>query len=572
MKNWIKNNLLRAEIIDEEIIEIDGKLFLLFPLAAKRLFTKDMIFVLKRAQKATISDDNIFAIAFEFGEKFYYSAIPDTFESDGVVPIKFNDLKYFGRAEQVIDYEFVNLGIHTEYELLNGSHNAADWVKKAKFLGQNSLALCDQNTLGGTLSFQLACKKGGVKSILGESITIKYENIDDEMFGAKLFVTNKVGWGNLLRINKAINVDNDEKFIDESVLLKYAQGLVFVFTPDSIINSEHNRSFSTKLAAKYAKSFHSVYYQIDSVEYLSDSIDMKNLESFKFYYKELRKHIEPVLINDSYYLDKEHERVKMDLNVIKGIAMPQSKEQYFKTLDDSILKFLPLFDDQKTFFKFFKKMVKNTVKIAESCDFEIVVGIQNLPNYEAVSMSECGEDAVLYEKRTKQFWKKEGLEINDNEGLFQNAIMAGWEEKIQKKFPKEARAEYKKRLVEEISVIKPAGFCDYFLILWDAVKWSRNEGIIVGNARGSVAGSLVAYLLDITRVDPIEYGLLFERFLNKTRAMPTTYYDLELENGEVFRVRSTQMIPLKNGGEILITKLIGKDIDIDYEKLLLCRV
>ena len=344
----------------------------------------------------------------------------------------------------------------------------------------------------------------------------------------------------MLKINKIINVDNfQDPYISEKKLLKYGEGLIFVFTPNSILSRDLKTRLNRVKIALYAKCFDAVYLQIDSVEYLSDEVDVKGLDFIKHYLYELIDDIQPVLINDAYYIDKEEHEVKGYLNKVDGVALPESDDQYFKDLDDVRSKLTPLFEDNPEVFEvLLDTMIQNTNEIAEACNFTIDIGEHKLPKFELVTLNECDGDEKLRAQKLRKLKDELGVESFDSSDILMKIVLDRFN-KICIDFDEDKFDEYQSRLEEELGVILPAGFADYFLILWDMIKWAKSQGIVVGNARGSVAGSLIAYLLDITTVDPIKYDLLFERFLNKTRL-----------SGE--RAKSADALP---------------DIDVDFQGL-----
>lgn len=512
LKKWIEENRLIVTEKSTNVYEIEGAgLFYLIEAKDGKLIDKEFVFKLSKEDKKAIENGDVTNALFQFGGKYYYTPInKEKYIETKKLGVSLNDFKYLGKARQDLDLDFCHLGVHTEYELMNGTHLAKDWVKKAKFLGQKSLGICDENTLGGTLPFQTACKEKEIKPILGETVTIQYDN--EEKFKVKLYVVNTKGWRNLLRINKAINVDNDG-FIDKNEFLKYGEGLILVFFRESVIVSV-DKIQGRKIIKSYKTHFDDVYYQIDSVRYLDASYDKRQLNALSRYFNEYSDLLEPVLINDSYYVDKEEFLTKRIINEIDRQARPVSNDQHYKTLDESVEILNDLFNPEKTFLNgltyedILPLMLLNTQNIADKCNFTIDTGHHKLPRFESGK---------------------------DNLELFFELLENGLQKKVVEK-NKNLDA-YIKRLDIETDVIVNAGFVDYFLILWDIVKWAKESGIYVGNARGSVGGSLIAFLLDVITVDPIEHDLLFERFINKTRV-----------SGE--RAKAADALP---------------DIDVDFE-------
>lgn len=504
LEQWLQENMLVINPIALDLCQI-ADLTLFCVLEGASLFDKDFNVVINKEQWQYAKQNVCNAVLYEFGEQWYYTRV-DFQQPFALFQPDFTDFKYLGECT-ADSASYINLGVHGEYELLNGTGAYADWCQKAKFLGMASLGLCEKNTLAGTLSFQMACQKKGIKPILGETITIKFEDV---LFTGKCYIVNERGWRNLLRINKAILVDNDG-FIDlEDLTTKFCVGLIFVFGVDTIPTLGVERFTEAKFGAKFGK-FEKVFYQFDTVEYLSDNADMKNLIGLREYLNWLE--IPPILIADCYYLDKSQSSIKLLLNKIAEVVHPQSNDQYFKTLDDLLQNMVLLFPEEEMMTYLLSEMLENVAIVENMCNFTINTGQHKLPKYEAVTLSECGGDKVLMKQRRIKFWEERGLPYEDYEALFNQELLVGWTKKLAT-----IQADtYWERLKTEKDVIIPAGFIHYFLILWDMIRWAKENGIYVGVARGSVAGSLVAYLLDITDIDPVQYDLLFERFLNKTR-------------------------------------------------------
>jgi DNA polymerase-3 subunit alpha len=450
-------------------------------------------------------------IAFEFGGEFFYSPA-------SARPAQLNPLRHLGKAPLELGHlPFAHLGVHGKYELLNGSMDYAEWCKKAKFFGQTVLGLCERNTLAGTLPFQLACDKAKIRPVLGETVTVLA--VGQQPYEIKLFCRDADGWQNLLRINKAINVDNDGQGCPEAELLTRAAGLVCVLSCDV--------ELSKPLIARYQAAFgpSKLFFQFDTVEYSGDARDRVQLEKLRVYLHEFAPLLPPVLLNDSYYLDKQDASIKPLLNkVAKGVSHNNSEDQHYKSLDESFIRLESLFAEGKRFTvaaadnvmsldfeTLFFCMAAHAEGIASQCTFKIQLGKLHLPSYERTGLAESYGAA-------------------SNNELFFQLIEAGYERKVTAKGLDDDL--YWERLEKEIHVINLGGFIDYFLILWDIVEWCKTQNIMVGVGRGSSGGSLVAYLLGIVELDPVHYKLLFERFLNEKRVksgLPDIDTDFEAE-------------------------------------------
>lgn len=525
IEDWCSINLLKHQIQKiggaEELlvveVEGDARRFLIIE-AREFLFDQEMHFeLLLHERKAFIEDSTITSFLFEFGKRLYWSNLDrDYYQANRKVRIQFNEFKFIGKCQKAIEYDWAHLGVHSEYELNNGNHSAEKWVEKAKFLGLKSLGICDYNSLGGCIAFQLACEKAQIKPIIGMSTTIRRKS--GHRFQAKLFIKNKEGWRNLLRISKFIHIDTESDLVDEEFLLNNSGGLLFVFGCQSLPAPEDEYIELRKTIDLYKNHFEYCFWQLDTVEFLSEKFDLKILNNIKFFRNECDE-LAPLLLNDSYYIDSEMWLLKKYVNKADGVAYPESEEQHFKTLDESFLKIIELFGVKRESeaMEFMIRAIDNTITLSDSCNFKIDIGSHKLPKYEVISLSECGGDKLEQKRKEKQFWIDRKLEKDDFEGLFNQLLIEGWEKKLSHLNEQQFQVYYD-RLKIETDVIVPAGFIDYFLILWDLIRWCKEErGIVVGTGRGSVVGSLIAYLLDITTVDPLPYDLLFERFINETR-------------------------------------------------------
>lgn len=481
LTKYLEDNFIEFEKITDNIVKINDKTYqIVYPNSEGKLFDDSF--------DMTCDDTEEDNYIFEFGGKWYSS--PKGSETDP----QLNLVKYLGKANiqpPLIPW----LGIHGKYEILNGSRSYDDWCKKAKFLGCTSLGICELNTLAGVLQFQEECKNFKIHSIIGATYVIAKENID-ERYKVKVYVKNEEGWDNLLRIHKAINIDN-EGFIPETQFLKYLGGLIIILDP----------KYSSFLQIQIYRS-HEVFYQLDTVQFENEEADKEYLSNLKLF---IQSSFKPVLIQDSYYLDKEDSHIKTKLNQISGTRELKSKNQYFKAFDEIYDELDSLFSrESETFEKLIEMSVKNLLQIEKSCQFQIDTSKRHLPEYK------------MTEEESKRF--------ATNRNMLDFLIEKG----LQKKIAKKDFDQYRERIKSEIEVIEHGNVVDYFLILWDIIRWCQEQGILVGVGRGSSGGSLVAYLLDITQLDPLKFDLLFERFLNKGRIGKHTYQKiLSINDGDI---------------------------------------
>ena len=413
-------------------------------------------------------------LLFEFGRDWFYS--------DTIARPKLTPFKYLGKAKQEFDeINFYNLGIHGGYDLCNGSRIYKDWVKKGKFLGTKVLGLAEENTLSGVIPFQSACKSGEITSIIGESIKVMFP--DGNLIFIKSYVKNREGWVNLLKIHKTLKVDN-QNFIDFEDLLKHdLSNLIFV------INSEVKIQYFLDTKDIIPE----LYYSIETTEWDNQEKDEEFLKNLGDYLQNFREVIKPVIICDSFYLERREASARKILGQINNVGYRNnSNDQHFKSIDEVFQDFIKISNDLGSMFEFISSTIEFTYSLFKDIDFKVLTGEFYLPKY----VDENGSSS-------------------QNELLLLDYIEKGLEEKVVAKgldFDK-----YLSRVEYELEIIKKGGFVDYFLILADLYNYCREQGIWYGVGRGSAAGCLISYLCNIVSIDPLEYNLLFERFLNPGR-------------------------------------------------------
>ena len=477
LEQYLLSNKIKYSRIDADFIQIEGlKYFFVRPDIEGMLFSIDFMLM---------ADETCDRYIYFFGGNWYWDE-----KKDSEKP-KLNELKYIGKSTSDIETDSF-LGIRGAYEILNGSRLYEDWCKKAKFLGCKSLGICEKNTLAGILKFQIECSKNEIQSIIGATYTV-FRDKDDFRYDIKVYAKDELGWENLLMINKEVNVVN-HKFIIEDRLLELLEGLFTVVDP---------KSLDFDKIGKLKK--HIDFYQLDTVEYVNDSRDKYYLENLRNY---VRSDLKPISITDAFYLDSEHSHIKKILNAISSVREYESKNQYFKDKEDYYNELEKLFNkEDDSLFDLFEQSLSNEKYIVDNCNFKVEIGKFHLPDY------------ILTDEQKTQF--------KDKEDLFWHLIGKGMDAKVDE----DKREEYLDRVELEYSVIiKGEKLIDYFLILWDIIDWCDKKDILVGIGRGSAGGCLVAYLLDITNIDPLEYNLLFERFLNENRvnkSLPDVDSDFE---------------------------------------------
>ena len=503
LTEYLQTNFIKFEIVSDNIVRIGSQTYqLIYPDNNGKLF--DELFEL------TCDDTEEDNYIFNFGDNWY--STPKGTETEP----QLNPVKYIGEAD--IQPPFIPwLGIHGKYEILNGSRDYKDWCKKAKFLKVDTLGIYELNTLAGTLQFQEECKSNDIKSIIGATYIVSNQK-KDLRYRIKLYAKNDAGWQTLLRVNKSVNVDNDG-FVNEDYFWSTLQQVIVVIDPKYIDFEYFNQLITPSL---------DTYYQLDTVKYENSDSDRSYLQNLG---KFIRSDIKPILIQDSYYLDQEDYRIKSKLNQISGVREFKSKNQYFKTFDQIFDELDEIFSkESETFDDLIEEATKNLLKVSQECDFKIETGQRHLPKYKMNNSQ-------------KKIFKS-------NRDLFDHLIEEGFKRKV----PKGKEKEYRDRLEKEIEVIEYGDVVDYFLILWDIIQWCRIHNILTGIGRGSAGGTLVAYLLDIIHLDPIQFDLIFERFLNKGRVGRVVDQkciiindgDIELDfDKEVLIVRNSKQLQIK---------------------------
>ncbi len=400
--------------------------------------------------------------------------------------------------------KFTHLHVHSHYSLLDGLAKPEELLDYAKELGMDSLALTDHGVMYGAVEFFQKAKERGIKPIIGCEVYQAYEGrqqkrpkIDDTRYHLLLLAKNKKGYENLVKLVTKAHLEGFyyKPRIDEEILEQYSEGLIACTAcvqgkiPRLILAKKEEEA--KKAALKYKKIFGEDFY-LEIQHHPQNEDQVKVNKSIIPMAKELD--IPLVATNDVHYLKTEDGQAQDILMMINTGAEQDDPERLTMKTEDLSLK-SP--EEMKKVFKDVPEAIENTQKIAEKCNFEFELGKTKLPKFD------------LPDKKTTEEHLKE-------------LCYGGLEEKFGKNYKKEIED----RLEYELSVIKQTGFASYFLIVQDFVNWAKENRIIVGPGRGSVGGSLVAYLLNITNINPLKYDLLFERFLNPERvSMP----DIDLD-------------------------------------------
>ena len=418
--------------------------------------------------------------------------------------------------------EFVHLHIHSEFSLLDGANRIKDLPVRAKELGMKAMAITDHGVMYGAIDFYKACKKEGRKPIIGCEVYVaprsrlnKEPNIDNRYNHLILLAKNQQGYQNL---SKLVSIGFTEGYyykprIDLEVLEKYHEGLICLSAclagavNQALLNGQNEKA--EEIALWHKKVFGEDYY----IEIQNNGIKEQVLANQKLVQLARKLDIPLVATNDAHYLKREdaynHEIL---LCIQTGKRMSDPDRMKFDT--DELYVKSP--EEMSEYFSAFQDAIENTVKIADKCNVEFEFGHTILPNYDVPP-----EFPTHYD-----FLKK----LCDD-GL-------------RKRYGENPSEEILKRAEYEIGIIKKMGYVDYYLIVWDFIHFAKSNGIPVGPGRGSGAGSILAYAIEITDIDPMKYGLLFERFLNPERiSMP----DFDVDFSDVDRQKVIDYVSEKYG-------------------------
>ena len=391
--------------------------------------------------------------------------------------------------------EFTHLHVHTEYSLLDGSSKIKELVAKVKELGMDSIAITDHGVMYGVIDFYRAAKNVGIKPIIGCEVYVAPNSRFDRETGSSderynhlvLLAENNIGYANLIKI---VSKGFTEGFyykprVDYEVLEEYHEGII---------------ALSACLAGAVASHLRRGFYE----EAKREALRLKEIFGEDNFFLELQDHgiadqrtvnqgllrmnqetgIKLVATNDIHYVNAEDEKAHDILLCIQTqkVVTDENRMRY-----DGGQYYLKSPEEMERLFPYAKEALTNTYKIAERCNVEIVFGEYKLPRYDVP------EGYTAWEFLQKLCYDGLKRRYPDN-----------WKE-------------LEERLQYEMDTIHDMGFVDYFLIVSDFIHYAKKNGIPVGPGRGSAAGSIVSYSLEITNIDPIKYSLLFERFLNPER-------------------------------------------------------
>ncbi|MCF6462433.1 DNA polymerase III subunit alpha [Clostridium sp. Cult1] len=404
---------------------------------------------------------------------------------------------------------FVHLHVHTEYSLLDGSSKIGDLLDRTKELGMDTIAITDHGSMFGVVEFYKQAKKRGIKPILGSEVYIainKYkekEPKDKNQYHLVLLAENNLGYQNLMKIVSEgyVNGFYYKPRVDHDVLEKYSQGIIALSGCLGGEIPKHLLDGNYKKAKEIALKYNNIFGQNNFFLEIQDH----GMEEQKRINEQLLKLSEEtgiplVATNDVHYLRREDAIVHDVLLCIQtGKTIDDRDRMRFPTNEF----YLKSYDEMKDIFSFVEEALMNTLWIGERCNVTLDFDTLHLPGFKVPE----GYTNIEYLKKL---------------------CMDGLQKRYERITP-----EIIDRFNYEFNTIVEMGYVDYFLIVWDFIKFAKDNEIMVGPGRGSAAGSIVSYALGIIDIDPLEYDLLFERFLNPERvSMPDIDIDFCYERRE----------------------------------------
>ena len=393
---------------------------------------------------------------------------------------------------------FVHLHVHTEYSLLDGACRISGMMDRVKELGQSAIAITDHGVMYGCIDFYKAAKAAGVKPIIGcevyvarRSMADRVHGIDNDPYHLVLLCKDRKGYENLcLMVSEAfMNGFYGKPRVDLELLEKYHEGLICLSAclagavPQYLMREDYEgaKAYALKLAEIFGPEHFYLELQDHGIE--------EQIPVNQGVLRLARETGLPLVVtNDAHYLRKEDARMQDVLMCIQmGKTVDDENRMKFQTEEF----YLKSEEELRQLFPNAEEAFENTQKIADRCNLEFEFNNYHLPSFPV----------------------PEGY---TNEKYFRKLCYEGFEERYQ-----DPPAEYLERLEYEIGVISRMGYVNYYLIVWDFIRYAKESGIPVGPGRGSGAASIVAYCMHITEVDPMKYALIFERFLNPERvSMP----------------------------------------------------
>ena len=450
--------------------------------------------------------------------------------------------------------DFVHLHLHTEFSLLDGACRIDGLMGRLKEIGQTSVAITDHGVMYGCVDFYKAAQKAGIHPIIGCEVYVATRKRHEKVSGIDknnhlvLLCKNETGYQNLIRM---VSHGFTEGFyskprVDRELLEQYHEGLICLsaclagVVPQRLLSQDYEGAKEEALWFRDLFGQDSYYIEIQDHGLAEQRAVLPGLIRLS-----RETGIPLVATNDSHYLRREDAKMQGALICIQtGKTLADEDKMEFETEEF----YVKSGDEMYELFASVPEACENTVKIAEQCQFDFEFGITKLPAFEAPG----GEDNEAYFRRLC------------NEGLVRC-------------YGENPSQEARERLDYEISIISRMGYTNYYLIVADFIRYAREQGIPVGPGRGSGAGSIAAYCIGITGIDPIRYGLLFERFLNPERvSMPDFDIDFCYERRQEvidYVIRKygadhvAQIITFGTMAARAAIRDVGRVMDVPYQKV-----
>lgn len=426
---------------------------------------------------------------------------------------------------------FVHLHVHSEYSLLDSAARIRDLAERAGKFGMTSLALTDHGAMYGVVPFYKACKAQGIQPIIGCEVRFTTGSINDKGTRAEnpiyhliLLAKHAIGYRNLMQLVSRAHLEGlrDQPLLNLQMLAAHTEGLVCLSSGLAGEISQHLLGGRVEEARQAAERCQKLFGEDFYLEIQDHSLVEQKKIMPQLINLGREMGIPLVATNNVHYIRREDYLVQDILSCIGTGKTLEDKERIKFQTDQMYMKSA---EEMERLFAHLPEAIKNTRVIADKCRLELDFGRSVLPEFKPIQEGLNSADYLL------KLCEKGLMERYGQSPQWHNA---------------DGRAQLTARLEYELSVIEKMGFSDYFLIVWDFMRFAHEQGIFVGPGRGSSAGSLVAYVLRITDVDPIKYRLLFERFLNPQRV---TMPDIDIDFSDLRRDEMIDYVVRKYGAE-----------------------